>query len=161
MGVFIGNTDGSGNIATVVPGHVFAVGQSFVIADEIFTVYQMGTPAAMLDTGSATSATFNTTNGLVVITGATATTPVWWYPGQPVMGLCNYDVGPINDQPSYGFDTQFAYLWTSAGWIRSGTGTSPIWHGTNRNFFWTYNWRGSTVVDGLLAVVVAADGKTG
>jgi len=151
----VGTTDGSGNISVTVPGNQFNIGQQFTIGLEIFTVYQTGTPAVMLDTGAATVKTFNTTSGALVIHGATINTAVYWYPGLPVMGICNYDVGPINDQPSYAFDTQFAYKFVTNGWLRSGSGTSPLWHGGDSDFFWTYNWRGTTLTAGLLQNQVA------
>jgi len=70
----LGNTDGSGNISTTVPGTIFKVGQMFSIGSEVFTVNVTGTPATLLDTGSATVATYNTTTGALVINGAAATT---------------------------------------------------------------------------------------
>jgi hypothetical protein len=140
----LGNTDGSGDISVTVPGNIFAIGQQFSIGTEIFTVIVTGTPGVMLTTGASTTHTYNTTTGALVIDGAAAATAVWFCPAQPVMGLTNYEVGPINDQPSYGFDTQFAYLFAGGFWQRSGTGTSPFWHGTNLNFFWATNYKGST-----------------
>jgi hypothetical protein len=144
----LGNTDGSGNISVTVPGNIFGIGQTFTIGTEIFTVYQLGTPAVMLDTGAATVKTYNTTTGALVINGAAATTAVHFYPGQPVMGLTQYESGVVNNHPSYAFDTQFAYLFTpNSGWSRSGSGTSPEWHtvgGSTINFFWTCNWKGIT-----------------
>jgi hypothetical protein len=134
----LGNTDGSGDFSGTVPGSKFAVGQMFSVGTEIFTVYQTGTPGVMLTTGASTTHTYNTSTGAVVIDGAAATTAVFFYPAQPVMGLTIYDSGPINNQPSYGFDTQFAYVFTSGAWIRSG---SAIWHGTYQNFFWATNWQ--------------------
>ena len=89
----------TGNISVTVPGNVFAIGQSFTIGTQVFTVYQTGTPAAMKISGLATSATYNTNNGAVVITGATPLTAVYFYPSTPVMGMANYEVGAINDQP--------------------------------------------------------------
>lgn len=134
----LGNTNGSGNFSGTVPGDIFAVGQMFSVGNEIFTVYQTGTPAVMKTTGAATVHTYNTSTGAVVINGAAAATAVFFYPAQPVMGLTIYDSGPINNQPSYGFDTQFAYVFTGGAWTRSG---NAIWHGTNTNFFWATNWQ--------------------
>lgn len=134
----IGTTDGSGNFSGTVPGSIFAIGQMFSVGTEIFTVYQTGTPAVMLDTGAATVHTYNTSNGAVVINGAAHNTIVYFYPAQPVMGLTIYDSGPINNQPSYGFDTQFAYVFAGGFWSRSG---NAIWHGTYQNFFWAANWQ--------------------
>lgn len=137
----IGTTNGSGNFSGTVPGTKFGIGQMFSVGNEIFTVYQLGTPAVMLDTGAATVHTYNTSTGAVVINGAAAGTAVYFYPAQPVMGLTIYDSGPINNQPSYGFDTQFAYVFAGGFWSRSGT---AIWHGGITNFFWTTNWQAIT-----------------
>ncbi len=145
--VNIGTTDGAGNFSGTIPGTVIIgrIGIQFSIGSEIFTVYQAGTPAVMLDTGTATVKTFNTTSGAVVINGATAATDVYYYPGLPVMGLDLYQSGAINNQPTYGFDTQFAYLYTpGSGWNRSNTGANPVWHGDDLNFFWVTTWRGSS-----------------
>jgi hypothetical protein len=136
----LGNTDGSGNKSVTVPGAIFKVGQMFSVGDEIFTVVVTGTPGVMLTTGASTVHTYDTTTGAVVINGAAATTPLYFYPGEPVMGLCNYENGPINNQPSYGFDTQFAYLFTGGAWQRSGT---VLLNGTNLNFVETANYRGT------------------
>src|SRR5689334_9755965 len=76
----LGNTNGSGNISVTVPGAIFKVGQLFSIGDEIFTVVVTGTPGVMLTTGAATVHTYNTTTGALVINGAAATTPVFFYP---------------------------------------------------------------------------------
>jgi hypothetical protein len=141
----LGNTTAS-NFTGTVPGDIFKIGQMFSIGNEIFTVVVDGTPGVMLDTGTSTVHTYNTTNGAVVITGANVIvpTPVFFYPAEPVMGITNYEFGPVNNQPSYAFDTQFAYTWNGASWVRSGSGTTPEWHGDNLNFFWVANWRGIT-----------------
>lgn len=146
LGIQIGSTDAMGAITAVVPGIIFEVGQLFAIGSEIFTVTVTGAPGVMLTTGAATTHTFNTTTGQVIITGAAAITPVFFYPAQPVMGLTNYQVGPINNQPSYGFDTQFAYTFDSASgrWIRSQSGGNPVFKGDEEDFFWSCNWRGIT-----------------
>jgi hypothetical protein len=138
----LGNTNGSGNISVTVPGAVFKVGQMFSIGTEIFTVVVTGAPGVMLTTGAATVHTYNTTNGALVINGAAAATPVYFYPAEPVMGLTNYENGPINNQPSYGFDTQFAYVFTGGAWQRSGTLLFNAHD--NIKFVWTDNYRGLT-----------------
>lgn len=127
---------------TAVPGAIFKIGQMFSAGDQIFTVYKLGNPAAMLATGPGTG-TYSTTTGAFALagTGLGAGTPIWFYPGEPVMGLCNYQSGPINNQPSYGFDTQFAYIFAGGFWQRSGT---VLLNSTNLNFVWTENYRGVT-----------------
>jgi hypothetical protein len=141
----VGTTDGSGSAAGTVPGDIFQVGQIFSIRSTIYTVVN-STPGlqTMLDTvGSTATKQFDVSTGNFVFAGAPATTVIYFYSAQPVMGLTNYEVGPINDQPSYGFDTQFAYVFTGpGGWQRSGSGTTPEWHGNDLNFFWTDNWEG-------------------
>ncbi len=126
---------------TAVPGTIFKLGQMFSAGDQIFTVSVLGTPGMMLSTGPGTG-TFNTTTGAFVLsgTGLAGGTPIWFYPAEPVMGLCNYQNGPINNQPSYGFDTQFAYLFSGGFWQRSGT---VLLTGTNLNFVETCNYRGT------------------
>lgn len=123
-----------------VPGSIFAVGQMFSTGTQLFTVVTAGAVQPMLSTGPGTG-TFSTTNGAFALagTGLPGGTPIWWYPADPVMGLAIYESGPINNQPSYGFDTQFAYIYAGGFWSRSGT---AIWHGSNDQFFWVENWKG-------------------
>lgn len=149
LSINIGTTDGSGNISVTVPGSKFHVGQMFSVGDEIFTVYQLGTPGVMLDTGSATVKTYNTTTGAVVIHGAAINTAVYFYPGEPVMGITNYESGPINIQPSYAFDTQFAYVFSGGFWQRSGT---AVWHGSVTDFFWASNWQSIVIAPSIMFV---------
>lgn len=141
-GAGIGITDGAGNAAGIVPGAIFQVGQMFSIGAQLYTVITVGL-AATLNTGGG-AATYNTVNGAYTFNGAPPVTQIYFYPADPVMGLTNYEKGPINNQPSYGFDTQFAYVFAGGFWARSGTGVTPIWHGTNIQFFWVENWKGLT-----------------
>lgn len=136
----LGNTDGSGNISLTVPGAIFKVGQMFSIGSELFTVNVVGTPADLLDTGAATLATYNTTTGALVITGAAATTPCFFYPAEPVMGLRSRESGVVNEEEIIGFDTQFAYQRSGGAWARLGT---ALWTGNDSQFFWSTNYRGT------------------
>jgi hypothetical protein len=150
----VATTDVTGDAAGTVPGSIFKVGQAFSIGTEIFTVQALGTPITMLDTGSAAVKHYDTTTGDFTFVGAAALTPVYFYPGEPVMGLTNYEFGPINNQPSYGFDTQFAYKFTNntSGWNRSGT---LLFHDptlTASNFVWAVNWEGVLTNDVTLFV---------
>ena len=76
----LGATSGAGDLAGTVAGTVFAVGQSFSIGTEIFTVTVLGTPGVMATTGAATVHTFDTTTGAFVINGATPTITTYFYP---------------------------------------------------------------------------------
>jgi len=139
--IMVGMTDGTGALSGTVPGNVFAVGQLFSIGTEIFTVYQTGTPATMYTTGSSATHTYNTSTGAYVFAGATPSTAVYFYPATSVMGLTMYERGPVNSQPTYAFDIQFAYVFTMGSWSRSGT---VVFHGTDDDFFWTTNWTSIT-----------------
>ncbi len=140
----LGNTDGSGDASGTVPGNIFKLGQMFSVGTTIFTVNN-GTAGIqnMLSTGTATG-TYDVSDGAYAITGAAASTPIWFYPSEPVMGLDNYQLGSIDNQPSYAFDTQFAYLFAGGFWQRSVLGIPPVWHGNDLNFFWVNNWDGIT-----------------
>lgn len=132
---------GTGNLgSTVVPGSIFEVGQMFSIGDTIFTVNATGTPATLLTTGAATG-TFDTTTGAVIITGnnENPSTPVYFYPSQPVMGLRTREGSSVNLETVIGFDTQFAYTFNGTAWSRIGT---AVWTGDNSEFFWSCNYRG-------------------
>lgn len=129
-----------------VPGSIFKVGQLFSAGDQIFTVFNPNPgPQAMLHTGIGTG-TFDLATGAFALagTGLAAGTPIYFYPADPVMGIYIYQAGVYNNQPTYAWDTQFAYLYTGGQWQRSGTGVTPIWHGTDLNFFWVFNWQGGT-----------------
>lgn len=153
------STDGSGDAANTVPGTIFNVGSAFSIGNVIYTVAGLGTPFNMTQyqtplapAAPTTLATFNTTTGAFVFTGAPANSHIYFYPGEPIMGLTVYDQAAttINNQPSWAFDTQFAYQFAGGTW----TGMpSPLWHdpsGHKANFFWADNWEGIELVAGVL-----------
>lgn len=141
--VSLGSTDGSGNSTpgAKVPtdGGVpitAEIGSAFSVAGQLFTVYQAN--GAMYSTGDATG-TFDTATGEYVITGAEPATTIYFYPALPVMGIVQYQTLLINDEPTYAFDTRFAYQYASNGWLRLGT---AFWNGDDTKFFWGRVWRG-------------------
>ena len=140
LGIIVGTTDNTGGASGTVPGNVFAIGQAFMIGAEIFTVYQTGSPAVMLTTGASATHTYDTTNGNFVFAGAAPLSNIYFYPATSVMGISLYENGPVNNQPTYAFDTQFAYVFSGGAWLRSGTGSTPQWHGTDDDFFWITNY---------------------
>ncbi len=159
--VQIGTTDGSGNLAfTTLPGNYLAVGGLFSAGTIQFTVDTVPTVvgnAATLTTDPLSVGTvrLNSTGPnvyqfrITLGNAAIANTAVYWYPALPVMGLTQYEINAINNHPSFGFDTRFAYRFTpNSGWARFGTATVsnplPIWHGTDNQFFWAWNWDGLT-----------------
>ena len=139
-------TNAAGVATGIIDGVPYTVGTQFSIGDVIFTAYNAAAGAnQMLRTdGSVEAATFNLATGIFSITiAALPATQVYFYPALPVMGLCNYEKGAINNQPSYGFDTKFAYLYANS-WNRVGEAQNVIFHGTDSDFFWTCNWNGIT-----------------
>ena len=141
-----------------VPGAVFAIGQAFSVGDDILTVNALGVPATLLTTNGAITGTYNTTTGAYVIVGAGAT-PIYFYPATPVMGFADYESTSLNDEPTYAFDTQFAYQIVNNVWERLGAGAAT-WTGTDSDFFWTHTYRGVTADLRTLFVTnhVQADG---
>ena len=157
-----GVTDVTGHADGTVPGHVFGQGQMFYIGGDFYT-QAIGTPGAhqMLrsDTSTVIVATYNNTTGAYFIDGAPPLTQVYFYPSLPVMGFANYEKGPINDHPSFAWDTEFVYKWVTTNWVRETAGT-PEWHGDDTNFFWTTNWQGVTDNDIVLFVTNFNAGTT-
>lgn len=136
----------TGNFSTTVPGATFKIGQMFSIGATLFTVYQAN--GAMLTTGASTG-TYNTATGALVITGnnVNPSTSVYFYPATPVMGIQIYQTGPVNDQPTIAWDTQFAYQYGSTGWERlagEGNAGAATWTGSDSQFFWATTFQGVT-----------------
>jgi hypothetical protein len=150
LSALVGTTNSSGNLTGTIINVTPAIGQAFSVANTLFTVYQMGTPATMLrNDGVMTPSTYNTSSGAFSIMGATALTPVYFYPALPVMGFSLYEISPINNQPAWAYDTRFAYTFTGGYWRQSG---AAVWHGTNTNFFWVTNWDGDEPNDVVMYV---------
>lgn len=148
----IGTTPGPINIPGTATNTLLQIGQMFSVGNDIFTIYQLGAGVLTLSTNPGATATINSVAhpNTVTFVGEPGGTAVFWYPSFPVMGLTQFEVGLINDHPSYAFDPYFAYVFMQAtGWVRSGTGTTPLWNGqldtTFMNFFWATNWKGATV----------------
>ena len=137
--ILLKNTDGAGAAADFVGGTKWKIGQQFSIGTEVFTVYQNG--AMHSSTGVSSTHTFNTGTGAYNFVAAAVATPVYFYPSEPVMGLCNWENGPVNNHPTFGFDTQYAYKFTGNAWDRSTN--SPVFKGTDSDFFWAANWTGA------------------
>lgn len=121
-----------------------ALGQMFSVGDDTFTVVN-NTPnvfSPMLRSDGLpqvpNTATFNFTTGeFVIVDSANPSTPVYFYPSEPVMGLTQYNIGVINNHPAYAFDEQFIYTFSNR-WLR--TGNNVQFHGDDTQFFWAYNY---------------------
>ncbi len=150
----VGTTDGSGNLSDKVPGKKFKIGQMFSIGTEIFTVNKLNSvgppaPSVMLDTGSATKATYDTDTGDFVFEGAAPNTVIFFFPADPVMGLRIRETGAINFEDTLAFDTQFSYHRVAGAWERivSTVVDRSIWTGDNFQFFWSTNYTGDAPED--------------
>jgi hypothetical protein len=159
--VQVGVTVGGGLVSTV-PGASFHIGQMFSIGDQMFTVYQLGAPAAMLFTGVAVTATYDTTNGNFDIagTGQPDGMTVYFYPADPVMNFFTLFTNTLVRERYLAFDEQFAYeIQPGGGWRRLDTGAAT-WTGSDSDFYSAANFSGITDYDFFLFVVnnTAADG---
>lgn len=143
----LGNTGASPHTATLPNiANLLAVGQMFSINDDIFTVNAVGGAAVpLLTTNPAVTATLDdtVTPNTVTFTGAAVGVPVFFYPSLPVMGLDMFESQQVNDEPTFAFDTKFAYAFDDGtnGWLRLSGGTD-IWTGSDSDFFWTVNYFG-------------------
>jgi len=157
--ILVGVTDADGDISwdgVVSPtvgalplpvGSVFKAGQMFSIGSDIFTVPEAAVapatePVTMLtNSTTASTYTYNTTNGQYVIEGSEKLKNLYWYPCEPVMGLTQYEADEINNHTTIAFDTRFAYQYSGTGWSRVGT---QIYKGDNLDYFYSANVEGPT-----------------
>lgn len=133
-----------GNSGTV-PGSIFGIGQMFSIGTDVFTVNATGNPATLLSTNPAITFTYDTSNGAYVVTGATSSSQIFFYPATPTMGLPQYYIPTTGTSSNLAFDTQFSYIFDTVAntWGALTTGAN-IWTGTDANFFWSINYQGVT-----------------
>lgn len=100
---------------------------------------------------SGVSGTINYITGAVTITGAGAAIPTTisfgYFPGLPVMGIWQREIPAINEEQTIFFDTVYAYIFSGTGFQEWIPGTT--WQGTDADFFWTTNYRGSVPEDRL------------
>lgn len=153
MRINVGTTDANGDfaIAPVATDITPAIGQLFSCGDTIFTVYQDGTMKVVAPGRATTSTgTFDFgTNNLTIggSDGGIATTTIYFYPALPIMGIINNETDSINDEPTYVFDTRYAYFFQNNGWERLAGAAAPgddVWSGGDADFFWAETARTST-----------------
>jgi len=153
--ISVGSTSGGGNLSGTVPGVIFKLGQAFSIGDAWYTVVTAGAVQPMLQTVVTPTATFSTTNGAFNFVGAPASTTVYFYPSEPVMGLNTYQTNVQSDQLTIAFDTQFAYSYESTGWERIAAENSAgdaTWTGDNSQLFWSASYGATSPSDYALFV---------
>lgn len=167
LAINLGNTSAAGLISWVanpLPGTKWKLGQQFSVGTVVFTVDTTGAIQLMNRTdGSVEVATFSTTDGHYVINiAALPNTPCYFYPSEPVMGLTQYEAGPINNQIAYAFDTEFAYRYVGGRWEKIGPTAGSRWHGSNKDFFWSCSCEGAAPQDtALFTTNFYAVNKTG
>lgn len=150
----VGTTNGAGALgATVVPGATGSIGQMFSVTSaagtDIFTVTTNVAPFNLLSSRAGATGTFDTGTGTLTLAGSRIASDVYFYPSLPVMGLIVNEITGINNEPTYAFDTKFAYQFGLTGWERLGT---KVWTGGNANFFWGETYRAANVNDDALYV---------
>jgi len=147
------DTDASGNVTTTIAYTKIQVGALVSVGDatevEVFTVTALGTPATMLASASATTATINTTTGALVLNGTLPISDVYFYPSMPVMGLITKETKEVNNEQLFAFDEVLSYEYTEGGWDALATDT---WTGGDTDFFWGETHRGVTSSDDTLFV---------
>jgi hypothetical protein len=122
----LGTTDGTGALAGNITGFPFLIAQQFIIGRAVYLVASLGTPANLYQVNTpTTTATLNTTTGAFVFAGAPANQPVYFYPFPNI---------------TVAFDTQFAYVYTTASWERL---IGVTFTGSDSDFFWTLTARGT------------------
>ena len=146
--VYLGTTDSHGVLTkTGYTDPIYKVGQQFSLGTEIFTITTLGTSATSIKTGTGTLL-LNTTSGDLTITDALYPgTPAYYYPCEPVMGLCQYEAGTVHNQVAYAFDTRFAYHFTGSSWLKDDT---ILLTGGNADFVWATNWIGVDASETIL-----------
>jgi len=150
----------AGNVRTILAdvGMPTGIGQAFSASNIVFTVWNPAPGAQqMLRTdGSIAPATYNLTDSAfnITATGLPNGTIVYFYPNLPVMGLLTYEQSSINDEFIIGFDTRYAYQYSS-GWERlstEATAGAAVWTGDNSEFFWSTTWTGANASDKVFFV---------
>jgi hypothetical protein len=97
--------------------------------------------------GPITAARINYATGTLTITATAALGPaavtatISYYPSLPVMGIWQRERSVINDEETIFFDTKYAYRFSAGSFQEFITGTT--WAGTDSDFFWATNYRGS------------------
>lgn len=157
----LGTTDPvTGNFGpTNIPGNVSKAGQLFSCGDDFYTVWVLGAPAAVLNTGPRVVVINLTVGGglgnniQIVGDGVNnLNTPVYFYPAEPVMGLYNLHLPASNDELTFGYDTQYGYKYVNGHWELMGAmvpaggvnqpANAAVWASTDSDFMWQTNWIG-------------------
>lgn len=160
----LGVTDGSGNFsgnlktiftitetnATIAQGSI-----TVTVGAQVFTETTNGN----LSNGAGGTGTINYLTGDITINTNPdlAATPITisfgYYPNLPVMGIWQREIAGANDEQTIFWDTTYAYVNGSGlenGFEEFIPGTT--WNGTDSDYFWATNYRGSEPFDRLMFV---------
>jgi hypothetical protein len=91
----------------------------------------------------------NYLTGVVVLThtagaGVAATAAFAYFPTLPAMGIPTREIAGVNDEQTLWFDTKYCYVNTGADFQEFLSASAVTWDGTDSDFFWGTNYRGST-----------------
>lgn len=121
-------------VLTVTTPSNIALGQTFSIGNDLFTVVNTTVGQFLLST-SAVTAQVAAANQ---VSFSAIAANVYWYPHLPVMGFITKEQDQINQEQLIAFDTIYAYIY-AAGWLRLAGG-ADTWSSTDANFFWGVNY---------------------
>lgn len=126
-------------------------------------VINFATPIVFTDQGDGTltsvtpgnSGTINYINGNITLihtagAGVAVTITVNYYPALPSMGITTREISNINDEQTLFYDTKYVYTFSGGG-FQEFIGT-VTWTGSNSQFFWASNYRGTNPQDRLYFV---------
>lgn len=82
--------------------------------------------------------------------GSDAFAQINYFPSLPAMGIPTHELPGINDEQTLFFDQTYCYINVGGNFQEFIPGTT--WDGSNSNFFWGTNYRGSTASDRLFFV---------
>jgi len=161
----LGSTNGggafSGNIFTILglnasqPNASIALGTiTITIGADIFT--EPAIPDGTLSGSTGGVGTINYATGALTITGAPGTTAITitfsYYPGLPVMGFEDFDIGLVNQPIPVALDTLYSYEFNQGTNVfydttfYKTTGTPFTWSGTNYQQFYSTNYLGTNTI---------------
>lgn len=101
--------------------------------------------------GTATGSFINYATGEVVLAysgagatgGAAMTAAINYFPGLPCMGIIQRETGNINFESTIIFDTVYAYIFDGSKYTEFLGAAAQTWNGSDSEFFWGTNYRGS------------------
>lgn len=115
------------------------------------TIYTIQSNGTIITTSGPYTATgvINFNTGAITLTftntptaGLTVAVSYHYFPLLPVMGIYQREQAQINDEQTIWFDTEYAYIYNGSAFDEFLPGTA--WAGSDSDFFWCCNYRGST-----------------